>query len=593
MRKFVRYIVILLILLLGMSAISGCGLFKFGETEESTDTHDSTANIDTESQITEDGVMLLDTPIVIAEGKNAYFKSVRPDVNNDIFATCIAELRNPADGFTLSFGVAREADNENTDGEILIGNTCRPQSKAEMDKIGYDDFSITYVENKIVVVAHTSDRLVEAVAFLKEKLLRVNGDRLEYIGDYIYKSDAALMIDEGESIADYKIVCGHDNLYMRAYNVQQYIKNKYGVTLDIIFDNKPKEGKEIVLGNANRDIAKLAEGVAATDAIIAVQDKDLLVSANNYATIVRAVEYFEREYLSGIFTDGFNFKADMMETYNVHKDSFNDSNNLAGGADLRIMSFNVLCELYNEKPPISGRDIAVASVIINYLPDVVGLQEMSPNWHKALESMLSGSPYKMIEKKNTLENKVHQNINFSPIIYNSDTVTYIESGIKEYSAASKPFAYVMTWGYFEHKVSGEKFVVINTHLDLRNKEEPYLTNRATQAAEMAAFINEMKERYNCPVITTGDYNTTEAEDGYKTITGVAQVSEAKYTAKKINRQCVTYHDLGKTVSVSKANSIDHIFGTDRVEFMYFNVLVDKTVINASDHCPIYADVKFN
>ena len=103
----------------------------------------------------------------------------------------------------------------------------------------------------------------------------------------------------------------------------------------------------------------------------------------------------------------------------------------------------------------------------------------------------------------------------------------------------------------------------------------------------------MKERYNCPVITTGDYNTTEAEDGYKTITEVAQVSEAKYTAKKINRQCVTYHDLGKTVSVSKSNSIDHIFGTDRVEFMYFNVLVDKTVINASDHCPIYADVKFN
>ena len=543
--------------------------------------------------VNEDGVTLLSEPVIIADGNENYFKVMMPDANTNVLAECLGEMISPAEGFRLSYETAAEDENGNADGEILIGNTCREESKTAMSAIGYDDFSVTYINGKIVIAAHNPERLTEAVQFFKEKCIRSAEGRLEYIGDYTYSSCDALMVDDGDSLADYKIVIGHDKLYVAAYAIQQYIKESHGAEPEIIYDSEPKSTNEIVLGNADRDITRLTEGLAADEAIIAVYNKDLLVSANNYATVVRAVEFFESEYMSGIYTDIFNFKADMIKTYNVYKDYFKDSNKLAEGADIRIMSFNVLCELYNEKPSISGRDMAVAATIINYLPDVVGLQEMSPNWHTALEKALEDSPYRTIEKKNTLESKPHQNINFSPIIYNSDTLDCLDSGIEEYSVASKPFAYVMTWGYFEQKVSGEKFVVINTHLDLRKEEEPYHTNRATQASEFAAFINELKGRYDCPVITTGDYNTTEAENGYKTIINTAQMSEAKYTAHTVKRACNTYHDLGKAVSVTKANSIDHIFGSDRAEFMYFNVLVDKTVINASDHCPIYADVKLN
>ena len=573
--KSKNIIAAILIILMTLSVFAGC------KKEEVLPT------------VNEDGVALLKEPVVIADTNENYFKIMMPDGHTNVLADCLSEMISPAEGFRLSYDTAAEQENGNTEKEILVGNTCREESKTAMAAIGYDDFSVTYANNKIIIAAHNPERLAEAVRFFKEKCIRSAEGRLEYIGDYTYMSTDCLMIDRGETLADYKIVIGHDKLYMSAYAIQQYIKEKHGAEPEIIYDSEPKSTNEIVLGNADRDITRLTEGLAEDEAIIAVDNKDLLISANNYATVVRAVDFFESEYLSGTYTDIFNFKADMLETHNVYKDDFKDSNKLANGADLRIMSFNVLCELYNEKPPISGRDMAVAAAIINYLPDVVGLQEMSPNWHKALENALEDSPYRTIEKKNTLESKPHQNINFSPIIYNSDTVISLDSGIEEYSVASKPFAYVMTWGYFEHKVSGEKFVVINTHLDLRNKEEPYPTNRATQATEIAAFINELKGKYDCPVITTGDYNTTEAENGYKTIINTAQMSEAKHTAHTVKRACNTYHDLGKAVSVTKANSIDHIFGSDRVEFMYFNVLVDKTIINASDHCPIYADVKLN
>ena len=577
--KFLKKIFALfLILALAITALAGC--------------KGSNTNEDTSGRLTEDGVALLESPVVIAESDHAHFKVVRPDFIDDTMATCVSELRNPANGFSLSFEIAKADKNGNSDGEILIGNTCRDESKTEMEKIGYDDYSITLVNNKIVVAAHTPERLLEAVKLLKERLLQVKDGRLVYVGDYTYRSSAPLMIDKGESIADYKIVCGHDDLYMTAYNIQQYIKNKYGATLDIIFDTAAKSGKEIVLGDANREIAALTDTLIYGEGIIAVKNKDLLISAKDFISITKTVELFEKNYMSGTYTDGFNFKADLMIKGDVLSDRFKDPSALAKDTDIRVMSFNVLCELYNDKPAIAGRDEGVASTIINYLPDVVGLQEMSPNWHIALSDMLDGSPYKTICKKNNLSSGVYSNINFTPLLYNSDTVELIDSGIREYSVASKEFAYVITWGYFRHKPSGKNFAVANTHLDLRNQTEPYLTNRATQAAEFATCVKDLKLIYNCPVITTGDYNTTESEDGYKTIINNGGLSEAKYTAEKINRACNTYHNLGSTVSTAKGNSYDHIFGNDLVEFKYFNTLVDKLVLNSSDHCPIYADIKF-
>ena len=287
MRIFLKYTAVISVLAIRLSAFMSCGILKrFIENEsealsedesitESEKATESTASetesesesaTETESESESsfaEGVIPLEAPVVIADGENVYFKPVRPSENNDVFASCVSELRKPAEGFSLSFGVAKESDNDNTDGEILIGNTCRPQSKAEMNKLGYDDFSITYVDNKIVVAAHTAERLAEAVTFLKENLLRVNEGRLEYIGNYVYESDDALWLEDGESFADYRIVLGHDELYMTAYNLQQYINSKYGVKPDIIFgDRAQKEGKEIVLGNVeSREISALADGL--------------------------------------------------------------------------------------------------------------------------------------------------------------------------------------------------------------------------------------------------------------------------------------------------------------------------------------------
>ena len=72
-----------------------------------------------------------------------------------------------------------------------------------------------------------------------------------------------------------------------------------------------------------------------------------------------------------------------------------------------------------------GRDEKAVDVLMNYAPDVVGLQETSPNCRSTLEPLFGSSPYKMIGKHNTVMYSKYDNINFSSIIYNSDTVKSI------------------------------------------------------------------------------------------------------------------------------------------------------------------------
>lgn len=593
MKLLKRSAVIILALTLMLSALTGCGLLgKFIKGDESEGGR----------QTNEDGVFLLEEPVVVADGSESYFKVVRPNVNNDVYASCVSALRKPADGFTLNGDVAKEEKNSNTDGEILIGNTCRTQTKTEMDKIGFDGFSITYVENKIVVAAHDPERLVEAVTFLKEKLLRVNEGRLEYIGDYTYESDTPLMIGEGDSIADYKIVCGHDDLYGAAYSIQQYINNKHGVTLPIIFDKTEKTGKEIVLGKTNREISKLADSLSVSEGIVVVQNKDMLIATKDILDTDTLFDIFEEEFLSGTYTDHFNFKADYSETINIYSGIFRDPAAFTKGSDIRIMSFNILVDIWSTSPSISGRRETVAQVIKYYAPDVVGLQEASKSWHSALKADLKNTSYELIntERHEAVTTK-YGKTNFCPILYNTDTLTLIECDTREFVVKDNAYLRILSYAYFEHKDSGKRFVVISTHYadpgsDAAEKEENVII-RTAQTEEMIALIDELEAKYDCAVLLTGDFNTTEGSDKtgrhapYWNLIN-SGLSDAKNTADKINRACSTWHELGQSADISSVGSFDHIFGNDKVKFTYFNTLIDKAIINAADHCPIYADVIF-
>ena len=577
------------LLLATLLLLSGCGSGDGAEESQSAG-----------PTLTEDGIELLETPVVIAEGTEGYFKVIRPEGSNQVLMGLMFDVMLISDDVRLNYGTDSESDSENTDREILIGRTDRSASKAAMDALGYDDFSVTYAENKIVIAAHNADRLIEATVFLREKLLREADGRVEYIGNYTYRSDEPLMVEEGESLAEYTIVYGHDNLYASAYAIREYVKTLCGAELPIVFGSAPKAGKEIVIGNADREISSLTNSLSMSEGIIAVKDKDLLIATRDSADTQLLFETFTEEYLSGTFTDLFNFRADLSKKVNIFDGMFKDSAAVTEGSDLRIMSFNVLCDLWGN-PAVTKRATTVMRVLKAYAPDVVGLQEMSANWHSAVKSAIKDTPYEMILTEHDYVHSTYGNTNFTPILYNATTLTLLESDTVEFTQTGLRYMKTMAYAYFEKKADGKKFVVLNTHYESpgnnEEEKEEHLLDRVAQTADMVALIAELEEKYDCPILVTGDFNTTEGSDKtgkhapYWNLIEQAELHDAKKSATRINRACTTWHELGEQVAVVSAGSFDHIFGTERVKFSYFNTLVDGMLMSASDHCPIYADVK--
>ena len=59
-----------------------------------------------------------------------------------------------------------------------------------------------------------------------------------------------------------------------------------------------------------------------------------------------------------------------------------DAAELAEGADIRIMSYNILHPEWNDWISIKGRDEKFLNILQYYMPDVIGIQEAGAKWHR-------------------------------------------------------------------------------------------------------------------------------------------------------------------------------------------------------------------
>ena len=110
---------------------------------------------------------------------------------------------------------------------------------------------------------------------------------------------------------------------------------------------------------------------------------------------------------------------------------------------------------------------------------------------------------------------------------------------------------------------------------------------------MGDFIVAMREKYKCPAITVGDYNTQSHQEQFQTYLDHSKLSDAGLTAKVINRNYKSTHDLfQEQVPAPDILAIDHVFYSEDIEALYYNMLIDKDILNASDHFPVYADIRF-
>lgn len=537
---------------------------------------------------------LLAEPIVLCDAKKSYYRVVRSATSPTVVDDAVTAIMgypadNGAKNMKLSWGSDKNAAEE---AEILVGLTNRPESLAVLQSINHDDFAIRLQNGKIVIAAHTPERIAQAAEYFCKNLLQIrtnsNGQKeLVYLGDYTYTGPEQYLFNKQDELKNYTIVYKKDSEVLKksAEVFQKTIKENYGVDLPVVDDTAPETACEFLLGNVNRPLAKkYLEKEEARQPLVCltvVKEKKLLLGSVQDELIAFMIESFCQKYMSPEYSFLIHLPASLEEIGSAFQ--FADSTRLAEGANLRVMSFNILCELWNELAVIEGRELPVVAPIFTYKPDILGLQEVSDAWYPMLDALF-GDTYVTADKKDG-----RNYTNFSPLYYNTETMTLLEHGVRPLKVGGNGLR-VLSWGYFERKSDGARFVAINTHWNVGGDDQATVEQTA-QAREMAEFVLSLKTKYNCPVVTTGDYNSRLSQVPLQTYIEGSGMKDACTYAKVVNRSIKTTHTLFSESTRGAGEAIDHVFASDELEILFYNVLIDKCLAPSSDHYPIYADIK--
>ena len=260
-----------------------------------------------------------------------------------------------------------------------------------------------------------------------------------------------------------------------------------------------------------------------------------------------------------------------------------DEAKLAEGADIRVMSFNLLHPDWG-KSPVNGRLPNVVSILEYYMPDVVGIQEVDAKWHRALiPALIDTGVYAPACRQS---NAAGFQFNLTTFLYNPKTVKLVDEYVLDLDKNSN--IRVLAVGVFEKLSDGTRFVVTNTHPNSSHEVEIY-TQNCTDMMTLAS--EELKKYQGLPFIMTGDFNTEEADEMYQTIMTALGVKDAKYEADVMVRNLATYIGWGgEEMDPARDYCIDHIFVNDKADVKLFNVVVDHNIEATSDHRPVYADI---
>lgn len=343
---------------------------------------------------------------------------------------------------------------------------------------------------------------------------------------------------------------------------------------------------EILVGYTNRKESRDTYDSLAEDEYVVkrVNNKIVIIGKNQYATNVAAAEFIKM-YIEGKATDSLLIPNDVsisgkceLRKIPIHKD-----------ADYRILSYNLGCAVGVAKD--------AETILLNYLPDIICLQESNKSIHQNVIAKLPDNF--------EIATKFHANgstYNYTPIIYNKNLFTLKDSGLEwldgRYTGTNtKSLAFAV----LETK-DNKTFAVINFHGAVcsgsyKGYESLTAAERAAQALawrlDNVRQILELKDRIvkahgSIPIMVTGDCNFNSDSEPYKNITA-AGFAEAEVLAKETTTGYKTSYSYGSISQAASGLSIDHIFMINGIDFVYYNSIRESIAFTASDHLPIYSD----
>lgn len=253
----------------------------------------------------------------------------------------------------------------------------------------------------------------------------------------------------------------------------------------------------------------------------------------------------------------------------------------------KVMASNIWGTCPNNRP-ISNRDDLLASFYKDVLPDIIGIEECSPKARAEANNIIDLCADEYFELDPSPKDKT----NFTPILYKKD-IRVVSSGWHLFYGMNDVESKSMTYGVFER--DGEQFAVINVHYY-------YLQNEAGNEARVGdsrqvLCVCDAFTSAGIPVAVIGDFNCKEDTEPIRVLTdaGLVRVGKTGSTPTHhaypiLSEENGTYSggSLGSDKDIT-AETIDFIF-TRGLKAENFRVYDDARVLDATDHCPIYAEL---
>ncbi|MBR6728389.1 MAG: hypothetical protein IKM08_09380 [Clostridia bacterium] len=538
------------------------------------------------------------------------------------------------------------------DNAILVGNVALPDGTHSADSLRVNDSMVGIADNRFILGGRNNEQTQKAVTYFTSVVLSaMEGTSLTFKRADNYRTNGRYSFGDisinGYSLGHYDILVGPDcsiSEWRTAVLLRQFISEKIGYEPELIKGTSCPGKAVIRVGAQVCD----SEPTAAHEYVIDINGTTVELVAESVFGYLKIQDLMFNELLYS--TDKQGVKA--LDT-TASKNGTGES--MAGepleiNGDVRIMYNNIHGQDEGGTMPVKQPTEMLCELYLEYLPDVIGLQECTSRSFGAGIANLLKSEYKMVYDQQTCTamfyrtatvellssgyfgfDDIDEELNDSDHIYRDLVEENGYTGYDVYNnninkdgAAGKRYdsSKGVTYGVFRLKSTGNIFLAGSTHLWWENNSDSEL-DEITRMIQMRALRNVLVTAADnfaaarnisgtIPIFVGGDYNASyEWHDSLVTMTDptnshvFTNINSISNTQLKVSthHSYSTYDaDLEIYVNLNKNSNgflraIDHIFiNAEAAELMtvnYTGILDDDYAFLSSDHLPLYSDVTFN
>ena len=262
---------------------------------------------------------------------------------------------------------------------------------------------------------------------------------------------------------------------------------------------------------------------------------------------------------------------------------------------IRIMTSNIWADVFGNE--VQHREDQLFETYMKYQPDVLGTQEVWPNWHAStLMTNMQKAGYRIL-------NDAPQGVvNYNVLFVKDERFDVRHSGFEQL-ACTDDLTKNVQWAVLMERETGLRIGVCNTHFVHRAGPQ-YDEVREFHAEQISWRMNYMMEKRNCAAtFAFGDMNTRPTSTVFPTFEKRGFTPLVKLAPEKPTFS--SYHKFPKrgedgffhgTISEEpyEAVTLDHIVGsmTDNYKVVDYKHVADQPALDATDHCPVYVDLEF-